>query len=1078
MIGITRETFSKTSSAAGASLAMAAGLLLLSPISLFATTLLSFQAGDGAWQMGSLAVGKITANSGSSIVVPYRDSSGNWRLDAFNSQGSRRPGFPYPPVGPLSDLLPGLPGAPDLRLPINVSPTLADLDGDGIDEIIFTRGPHIEALRGDGTLLWSQLVSWENYVPDAGYQAVTNGFYWSGTGLWQPLLPPTAQFFSEVSSPMAVDVYGDGNLAILTAWKIDPDSLSREQDYNPAIFPLFGFGEWGTVGEEWSGGVILQDALTGRRKMTYHLHQLVEAGLAVGHAEDSPGKEIYVLNDSDSVVAFNPTKQPGFFGKGMLHKQFGKNQRLMSGSYLKGVDVFTADIDGDGFDEVLVPSTQWDPNWQPNETILDDDGAVLWRKWKEPVSIPNSQGWLNNACMIPINPDHDNHIDVLTFSHSYELAFRYWNGIELVDRPGWPKNFYPLLPTPPVVGDIDGDGAEEIILGTYDPSSENRSGKLYIFSLDGTEKVSETIPGGIKQIPFLADVNGDGSMDLIFRSTEGRIYVQNYGAKPDGTFSWLGHRGGARREGHGPESLWPAGTPVIQNKTAGYKRASIEWQVPKPFNPLSQRIYRSEDPNGPFQLIATLSGAVRNFADGQLKEGVQYIYEIEALYSGSSAKSAPTALLSLYENNLVANGGFEEDDDSHWDKWFTGDIPYGRMRGASDVVYQGRRAMEIWLDNDGSSSSIKQSNQYGIPAPAIPVQPGTLYSFGGFFRSGGISNPSSHWLEWNSSVTAENTNARPNLPWPNYFTPPFQVGLGASDWTYANRVFVMPNGFPNVELRHRFEVGGRVSGSIYLDNIFFRPLPPVDSPVWQRWLSFGSNWRFQSTEPPHDWTRSGFDDSTWPEGKAKFGAGSGPVNIATQLPQFRSGYYFRGAFTVPPGSVSDLLLGATCTDDFGGKVYPLEIFLNGIELQTSGINAVSGDGNAAIYYDLTPFLGLLHTGLNVIAVRLNNGFEQGWDNVAFDLSLQAVAQRDSNASGYFKLLQKQPDGSVKISIAGWPGQTLSLESCDGGPIQPIWQPFETFQIPTEGDRVIFDVGQNGRGSPATAPSRFYRLQQR
>src|SRR5207244_9809916 len=86
-------------------------------------------------------------------------------------------------------------------------------------------------------------------------------------------------------------------------------------------------------------------------------------------------------------------------------------------------------------------------------------------------------------------------------THSYEIAFRSWNGVELVDRPGWPKNFYPYLPTPPVVGDVDGDGQEEIIIGTYDPARVHSDGALLIYSLDGTLKMILPVPGGLKHIP-------------------------------------------------------------------------------------------------------------------------------------------------------------------------------------------------------------------------------------------------------------------------------------------------------------------------------------------------------------------------------------------------------------------------------------------------------------------------------------------------------------------------------------------------------------------------------------------------
>ena len=118
---------------------------------------------------------------------------------------------------------------------MNVSPTLYDLDHNGRDEIIFTRGNHVIVLRGDGSVMWSNTVNYADYVPTGGYQTVTNGFYWWPTGAFMSRLPSTAVFSSQVSPPIVMDLNGNGTNEIVTAWKIDPEPSGSGQDFNPFI---------------------------------------------------------------------------------------------------------------------------------------------------------------------------------------------------------------------------------------------------------------------------------------------------------------------------------------------------------------------------------------------------------------------------------------------------------------------------------------------------------------------------------------------------------------------------------------------------------------------------------------------------------------------------------------------------------------------------------------------------------------------------------------------------------------------------------------------------------------------------
>ncbi len=1014
----------------------------------------SFQAGSGGWQLGSPTAGNIDSDGGLEILAPYRNELGLWYLGAWKWNGQTVPGFPYFGAGQ----------------PINTSPTLYDLDGDGQNEIIFTQGNSVTALNGKGNVIWTYALNSLNYIPDGGFMAATNGFYWSTDGSWKATLPLGAQFFSEVSPPIVADVDGDGKLEVITAWKIKPDPLNLGQDFNPLVNDYFGLTEWGATGETWSGGVLIQDALTGQKKFIYHFHQLVESGLVVGPPEPDQSRYIYVLNDSDSVVAFNIARPPGFMGKGMLLKMFGKNQRLLSGSYEKGVDLALADLRGDGKREVLVPSAQLEPNWQPSETVLDSDGAILWRQWKEPLSFQNQFGWLNSASMIPVNPDHDNHLDLLSWTTGFEVNYRYWDGVNFVNHPGWPKNFAPFLPTPPLMGDVDGDGVEEIIIATYNPSANPSNGSILIYSLAGELKQEIPISGGVKAVPFLADVNNDGSAELVVRGLDGKISIYNLGAKPSSAVSWAGHRGNAQHDSRAQLDLYPPGTPKLTSKTGGYNEAQFSWVVPPGFDPLSLRIWRSESPQETFALVQELPGSVRQYDDLGLKSGVQYIYEIEAVYSTGSVRSAPIPILSFLNNNLIANGGMEENDNSHWDKWFTGDIPWSDMT-ASSSAYQGRASMEIKLENQGNNSSISQYSHYGVPESYLPVTPGKYYSFGGFLKSTGISQTSQHWLEWDSAPTGEHPERRPPLPWPFYFTPALYAPAGsATPWEYQNRVFQMPPGFFNVELRHRYTISQSGSGSVLIDNVFFRELPDPTSSIWTDLLPMHSRWRYQSQNPPQNWFQPGFDDSSWPEGQAKLGAGTGPQNIVTPLPVNQPNYYFRKTFTMDDRSYNELLLTATCTDDYGGVTYPMQLYLNGNWAPSTGVEAVSGEGNVIKYFDLTPFLNFLHPGVNTIAVILANTWQSDWDNIAFDVGLKAVARpvQAGAGSAQFTHITAQ-NGQLNIGVTASLAGAWRIEYCENFAESTGWQLLQ---------QVNCDAGVEARALDQIQSAqkvRFYRL---
>jgi hypothetical protein len=103
--------------------------------------------------------------------------------------------------------------------------------------------------------------------------------------------------------------------------------------------------------------------------------------------------------------------------------------------------------------------------------------------------------------------------------------------------PGFPKDVDEVIDSSPVVGDIDGDGRPEIIHGTGTYYSivggAASSKKLYAWKCDGSAVPGwpVTITGRVTGSPALADLDGDGVLDVIasqYSTTLGQNVVAAY----------------------------------------------------------------------------------------------------------------------------------------------------------------------------------------------------------------------------------------------------------------------------------------------------------------------------------------------------------------------------------------------------------------------------------------------------------------------------------------------------------------------------------------------------------------------
>jgi len=228
-----------------------------------------------------------------------------------------------------------------------------------------------------------------------------------------------------------------------------------------------------------------------------------------------------------------------------------------------------ADLDGDGTRELIVLGSV--QNAAQTDRLR---GVALWvfradgtrpDDWIEPFHAPdylaglwdfegtNVVGATNQVTVAEIDPDRD----------GPELLFAGFDGsIHAVSAAGealWSSPYTEsdrVLTGGVVVADLSGDGVPEVVFDTYSPDEGESA--LFVLRANGERLHRIDLPGrGAMPVPTIADVEGDGTLEIVVSLKDGEDRVQQVlvftvPGSSDNCLLWPTGRGSYLRDGFAP----------------------------------------------------------------------------------------------------------------------------------------------------------------------------------------------------------------------------------------------------------------------------------------------------------------------------------------------------------------------------------------------------------------------------------------------------------------------------------------------------------------------------------------------
>lgn len=463
------------------------------------------------------------------------------------------------------------------------SPAVADLDGDGLREVIVPRHDKILGWHLDNSLvfetssgggrIWASPVVADLDPQRAGLEvaaaAGSNVYLWDKTGALLPGFPATWR--SELRALAADDIDGDGALElvavttqrldangqrdIIMAFEIDgsavagfPPNTTGAAGCDDRCYVTGGFDQTLGLGDVDGDGV--SDILAPHDNAYMSLHR--------GSGWMFDAAEVFDL----------PTK---FAGVRFLHDWASAVQGWADDEETENQAHFTnsapaiADLDGDGLAEIVVlgsvqNAAQTDRERGVGLWVLHNDGTRA-DGWMDPYHVPaylaglwdlgnNIVAATNQVTVADIDPSQpgpelifagfDGKVHAVTSSRSPLWSYTYTTRAD-------------TLTGGVAVADLSGDGAPEIVFTSY--SLTAGVSHLFVLGAGGGEQHKLSLPDrGAMPVPTVADVDGNGTLEIVVSLKDGvdgvrQVQVYTVSGSATTCLPWPTGRGNDLRTG-------------------------------------------------------------------------------------------------------------------------------------------------------------------------------------------------------------------------------------------------------------------------------------------------------------------------------------------------------------------------------------------------------------------------------------------------------------------------------------------------------------------------------------------------